>query len=139
MSKIIEIGIAENSNMKIIKKENINVVAAKGIVGDRYYREYNSDNEQITLIEKENIDYYNLAFGTNYKYLDFRRNLITQDISLNNLVGKLLMVGNIKIKATSNERSVNIIQEKVYFLLIIFICFWLVFLRFVLDSKRIFG
>ena len=72
MSKIIEIGIAENSNMKIIKKENINVVAGKGIVGDRYYREYNSDNEQITLIEKENIDYYNLAFGTNYKYLDFR-------------------------------------------------------------------
>ena len=112
MSKIIEIGIAENSNMKIIKKENINVVAAKGIVGDRYYREYNSDNEQITLIEKENIDYYNLAFGTNYKYLDFRRNLITQDISLNNLVGKILMVGNIKIKVNDLCRPCRDLQNK---------------------------
>ena len=111
MAKIIEIGIAENSNMKINKKENINVVAGKGIVGDRYYHEFNGDKEQITLIEKENIDYYNQAFGTNYKYLDFRRNLVTQDISLNNLIGKLIMVGNIKIKVNDLCRPCKNLQK----------------------------
>ena len=51
---------------------------------------------QITLIESENIDYYNNKFKTNYSYLDFRRNVITKGIELNNLVGKKLLIGNIE-------------------------------------------
>ena len=57
MGKIIDIGIAENSNVKIEKKNSIEVIEGKGIVGDRYFHDFNGDKEQITLIEKENIDY----------------------------------------------------------------------------------
>ena len=55
-------------------------LSSKGIIGDRFFHNFNSDREQITLIEKENIDYYNHAFETNFNYLDFRRNLVTENI-----------------------------------------------------------
>ena len=50
MSVVFEIGITENNNKEIEKKETIEVVVSKGIVGDRYFRDFNSDKEQITLI-----------------------------------------------------------------------------------------
>ena len=58
MSAVFEIGITGKNNQEIEKKESIEVVASKGIVGDRYFHDFNGDREQITLIESENIDYY---------------------------------------------------------------------------------
>ncbi len=37
----------------------VEVIASKGIVNDRYFNENNDQALQITLIESENIDYYN--------------------------------------------------------------------------------
>ena len=39
---------------------NIKVIASKGIVNDRYFKDNNDKDTQITLIESENID-YNIA------------------------------------------------------------------------------
>ena len=41
MSKIIEIGIAKESNKEIEKVKFIEVVAGKGIKGDRYFNDVN--------------------------------------------------------------------------------------------------
>ena len=90
MSKIIGLGIAKNSNQKIEEVSKVELIAGKGITGDRHFHENNSVRSQITLIESENIDYYNNKFKTNYSYLDFRRNVVTKGIELNNLVGKKL-------------------------------------------------
>ena len=98
MSKIIGLGIAKNNNQKIEEVSKIEVVAGKGIIGDRHFHENNSVRSQITLIESENIDYYNNKFKTNYSYLDFRRNVITKGIELNDLVGNKLVIGNIKVE-----------------------------------------
>ena len=85
MSKIIEIGITKKNNqkLKIEKVNNVEAIAGKGIKGDRYYHDCNEPRKQITLIESENIDYYNKKFNTNFSYLVFRRNLITKSIQLN--------------------------------------------------------
>ena len=84
MSKIIAIGITKQNNKKLTIEQvnNVEVIAGKGIKGDRYYHDYNEARNQITLIESENIDYYNKKFNTNFSYLDFRRNLITQKHSI---------------------------------------------------------
>jgi MOSC domain-containing protein YiiM len=66
---------------------------------------------QITLIESENIDYYNNKFKTNYSYLDFRRNVITKGIELNNLVGKKLLIGNIKVEGHDLCRPCKHLEE----------------------------
>ena len=113
MSKIIEIGITKKNNqkLKIEKVNNIEVVAGKGIKGDRNYHDYNEARKQITLIESESIDYYNQKFNTNFSYLDFRRNLITKNIQLNELVGKKLSIGQIDIQVHDLCRPCNYLQE----------------------------
>ena len=112
MSKIIEIGITGESNKEIEKVESIEVVSGKGIKGDRYFHDFNEEKNQLTLIESENIDYYNKTFNTNFKYLEFRRNLVTQNIQLNDLIGKTLIVGEIKIKAHDLCRPCKNLQGK---------------------------
>ena len=98
MSKIIRLGVAKNSNQKIEEVSKAEIITGKGIVGDRHFHENNSVRSQITLIESENIDYYNDKFKTNYTYLDFRRNVITKGIESNDLVGKNFLNRNIELK-----------------------------------------
>ena len=76
----------------------VEVIASKGIVNDRYFNENNDQALQITLIESENIDYYNQISETNIPYISFRRNIITKGIQLDDLVGKEFLIGNVKIK-----------------------------------------
>ena len=113
MSKIIEIGITKKNNqkLKIEKVNNVEVVAGKGIKGDRNYHDYNEARKQITLIESESIDYYNQKFNTNFSYLDLRRNLVTKDIRLNDLIGKKLSIGQIAIRVHDLCRPCNYLQE----------------------------
>ena len=112
MSVVLEIGITEKNNQEIEKKESIEVVASKGIVGDRYFHDFNGDREQITLIESENIDYYNNTFNTKFTYVEFRRNIITKNIKLNDLVGKTILVGNIKLKVNDLCRPCKDLQQR---------------------------
>ena len=112
MSVVYEIGITEKNNQEIEKKESIEVVASKGIVGDRYFHDFNGDREQITLIESENIDYYNNTFNTKFTYVEFRRNIITKNIKLNDLVGKTIQVGNIKLKVNDLCRPCKDLQQR---------------------------
>ena len=112
MSIVYEIGIAKKNNQEVEKKESIEVVASKGIVGDRYFHDFNGDREQITLIESENIDYYNNTFNTKFTYVEFRRNIITKNIKLNDLVGKTILVGNIKLKVNDLCKPCKNLQQR---------------------------
>ena len=98
MSKVFKLGITSNNNKKIEEVETIEVLANKGVVGDRHFNDYNDPYCQLSLIEAENIDEYNLKFGLNIPYLDFRRNIITKGIKLNDLVGKRLSIGNVEVE-----------------------------------------
>ena len=113
MSKIIEIGITKKNNQKLIieKVNNVEVVAGKGIKGDRNYHDNNEASKQITLIESESIDYFNQKFNTNFSYLDLRRNLVTKDIRLNDLIGKKLSIGKIDMQVHDLCRPCNYLQE----------------------------
>ena len=111
MSTVFEIGITKKNNQEIERKETIEVIASKGIIGDRYFHDFNGDREQITLIESENIDYYNKNFNTNFNYLDFRRNIVTKDIELNSLIGKTIQVGKIKLKVNDLCRPCKNLQN----------------------------
>tara|TARA_B100001121_G_C18681685_1_gene618863 strand:- start:296 stop:742 length:447 start_codon:yes stop_codon:yes gene_type:complete len=110
MSVVFKIGITDKNNKKIENKETIEVIASKGILGDRYFHDFNGETEQITLIEKENIDYYNKMFNTNFDYLEFRRNIVTNNIQLNDLVGKTIFVGEIKLKVNDLCRPCKDLQ-----------------------------
>ena len=98
MSKVLKIGITKNNNKKINEVDFIEVLNNQGVIGDRHFKEFNDPYCQLSLIESENIDYYNSKYNLNIPYVDFRRNIITKGIKLNNLIGKKLMIGNVKVE-----------------------------------------
>ena len=98
MSEVYKLGISNKSNQQINEVNSIDVLANQGVVGDRHFKEFNDPYNQLSLIESENVDYYNIKFGSNIPYLDFRRNVVTKGIQLNDLVGKKLLVGNAEVE-----------------------------------------
>ena len=98
MSKVLKLGITKVNNQIINEVDTIEVIANKGVVGDRHYNEFNDPYCQISLIESENIDYYNTKYGLNIAYLNFRRNVVTKGIELNDLVGKKILIGNTELE-----------------------------------------
>ena len=98
MSKVYKLGVTNNNNQKIREVNSIQVLANQGIIGDRHFKEFNDPYSQLSLIESENIDYYNIKYGLDIPYIDFRRNIITKGIRLNDLIGKKFLVGEVELE-----------------------------------------
>jgi len=109
--EIIKLGITKNNSQNIDEIEKIELLSGKGIVGDRHFQENNNPKSQLTLIESENIDYYNNKFKVQIPYVNFRRNIITKNIKLNNLVGKEFVIGAVKVRANDLCRPCKHLQE----------------------------
>ena len=111
MSEVFKIGIANKNNQQIQEVNSIEVFANKGLLGDRHFKEYNDPFNQLSLIESENIDYYNIKYGLNIPYKDFRRNIITKGIRLNDLVGKKLQIGKVELEGIDLCRPCRHLSE----------------------------
>ena len=121
MSKVYKLGITNNNNQKIREVNSIEVLANQGIIGDRHFKEFNDPYSQLSLIESENIDYYNIKYGLNIPYVNFRRNIVTKGIQLNDLIGKKIKIGEVEIEGidlcrpcrhlTEMLGQVNILKE----------------------------
>ena len=112
MSIVTKICVSEKSGKQMQDVNSVEVIANKGIVNDRYFNDNNDKDIQITLIESENIDYFNEKSKTNIPYIDFRRNIVTKGIELNKLVGKEILIGEIKIKGHRLCDPCKYLQDK---------------------------
>ena len=111
MGKVFEIGIYKNKGDEIVKVNNIEAIKGKGLVNERHFKENNEKRCQITLIEIENINHYNRITGTTIPAINFLRNIITEGILLNELVGKEFFIGSVKVKAHDLCRPCKYLQE----------------------------
>ena len=111
MPKVIEIAISESSGRIMKNVDNVETIAGKGLLNDRHFKEGNEKKSQITLIEIENINHYNQITGTSILPKDFRRNIITEGIKLNVLVGSEFFIGKVKVKAHDLCRPCKYLQE----------------------------
>ena len=111
MSEVYKIGISNKNNQKIKEVNSIDVLANQGILDDRHFQEFNDPFNQLSIIEAENIDYYNSKYGLNIPYVDFRRNIVTKGIKLNNLVGKKLQIGKVKLEGIDLCRPCKHLSE----------------------------
>ena len=112
MGKVVEIGITDSKGNQIKNVNKVEALKGKGLVNDRKFRENNQKECQITLIEIENINYFNNKYETNILPIDFRRNIITENVNLNDMVGKDFFIGNVKLKAHDLCRPCKYLQEK---------------------------
>ena len=112
MSRVIKIGLTKDHNKEIIETSEIDLIAGKGIINDRHFKDYNDPLNQLSIIEGENIDEYNLKNKLNIPYLNFRRNIVTSGIKLNDLVGKKILVGSVKLEVLDLCRPCRHLSEK---------------------------
>ncbi len=112
MAKILDIGITDMKGGKINKVTKVNAFKGKGLLNDRKFKENNDKKSQVTLIEIENINYFNKISKTNIDPLDFRRNIITENVRLNELIDREFFVGNVKLKGQDLCRPCKYLQEK---------------------------
>jgi len=106
LSKVLEIYIAKTAKDPMQKMDSVELEAGQGIVGDRYHSETGTfsqklaglPDKELTLIESEKIDEFNREYGFNFNYGDFRRNIVTKGIALNDLPGKTFNLGGIRFR-----------------------------------------
>tara|TARA_Y100000758_G_scaffold80958_1_gene54807 strand:+ start:102 stop:548 length:447 start_codon:yes stop_codon:yes gene_type:complete len=111
MSKVLEIGIAENTGSKMLNVSSIEALAGKGLLNDRKFMNNNNNKSQLTFIEIENINYVNKILVSKIPAINFRRNIITQGVNLNDLNGKEFFVGPVKVKAHDLCRPCKYLQQ----------------------------
>lgn len=104
--KIIDIYVYPKAGSQGLAKSLIGLVAGKGIIGDRYYsrdgtfskEQITKPQQEITFIESEEIHHFNKDNNCELSYGDLRRNIIIENVRLNNLVGKEFQFGELKFK-----------------------------------------
>ena len=111
MGKVVEIGVANSKGSQIKNVNEVEALKGKGLLNDRKFRENNQKQSQITLIEIENINYFNKISGTTIPPIEFRRNIITEGIKLNDLIGNEFLIGEVKVKAHDLCRPCKYLQE----------------------------
>ena len=87
------------------KVEQLNALAGLGIEGDRYllgtgtYSKNPQPGRQITLIQSEVLNWLKDKFEITVKPEESRRNVLTQGIEINELVGTEFFVGPVLLRA----------------------------------------
>ena len=76
----------------------IDLVAGKGIKGDRNFDRSQWPGQNITFIELEEINAFNQRFSQQISLSDTRRNVITEGVRLNDLVGQIFRIGDVSFK-----------------------------------------
>lgn len=101
MAEIIQIHICDKTGGMTTELQQAEARAGCGLVGDRYYvsNPESSNKSAITLQAIEAIDACNQQLATSLAAAAFRRNLITQGIELNSLLGKRFYVGEVLLHA----------------------------------------
>ncbi len=106
MSSIKSIFVAESAESKMISKLSADLIAGQGVVGDRYFKGNGTFSEklaglpdvELTLIESEEIDNFNSKFDYQFGHGEFRRNIVTTGVRLNDLEGKEFSIGGVLLK-----------------------------------------
>jgi MOSC domain-containing protein YiiM len=95
--------IAPKMGANVSGHQKISVRAGKGIEGDRYFSNTGKNRSnykgqpdwEITLIESEVIVAFNQDTGNKFHESDFRRNIVTEGVRLNDLVGKTFNINGV--------------------------------------------
>jgi MOSC domain-containing protein YiiM len=100
---ILSINITGQESQPMQSLNEVRAVAGKGLEGDRYYlgsgafSDKPEPSRQVTLIEIEAIQALQKEDGISLQPGDARRNLVTQGVPLNHLVGKEFQVGEVTL------------------------------------------
>ena len=94
--QITAIFVAPARHAEQIAVDAVQLKAGRGIVGDRFFGfRQKQSGRNLTLIESEAIADFNQQYLQNLTLAATRRNLITQGVRLNALIGKTFHIGEV--------------------------------------------
>jgi len=103
--RLLAIAVCRTAGAPMQSVENIDAVAGVGLRDDRYARGEGTfsrpekdPGREVTLIEREALDAARADYEQDLSHLDSRRNLLTEGVSLNHLVGKTFRVGDVLLR-----------------------------------------
>ena len=110
---IIEaINITSKSDQETFYVKQVYLEKNKGIVNDRYYGNFKTKKEQVTLIDIEEIDSFNSSIGTDIDYKDFRRNIIISGLKICEMIGERIKINDSILKIHEICQPCNYLQKK---------------------------
>ena len=112
MPKIKAINITNLSGESTIYVNQAILERNKGIINDRYYKNFKKKYEQVTLIESEKISNFNNNIKSKFNYKDFRRNIVTVGIDLNKMINKKIQINNVVLKIHQLCQPCRYLQNK---------------------------
>lgn len=97
---LLGIFIATEKKGPILQIDQAELIAGRGIRGDRYAELGGEKNQrkQISLIEVEALQGLNHEYGLTLRAEETRRNLLCQGVALNHLVGKAFTIGAAQLR-----------------------------------------
>lgn len=102
IGEVVSINVTPVAGGRLESVQVAELQSGAGISGDRYARKQgtfsvkleSTNDWEVTLIELEEIQRYNQSQGTTWSAGDFRRNIVTRGVRLNDLVGQRFVVGD---------------------------------------------
>ena len=96
---IILITLAPTAGAAVQCPAEARLEAGAGIVGDRHFSHAAEvAGQNLTLVEAEELEAFNLRHGTDFPLTAFRRNLVTRGVRLNDLVGRIFTIGTARLR-----------------------------------------
>lgn len=100
--RVVHISLTPVSAQPTHLVDEVRAVAGRGLEGDRYYKAdgdpWEDPGRELTLISAEAIDALARENDVKLDYKDARRNIITRDVPLNDLVDKEFSVGEVRLR-----------------------------------------
>jgi MOSC domain-containing protein YiiM len=102
--QLVAICIAAQKRAELQCVDQVEAVAGRGLVGDRYgvqdgtFSKPGQPDREVTLIEAEAVEALARESNLELEPRRARRNLVTRDVPLNHLVGKEFTVGDVVLR-----------------------------------------
>ncbi len=103
--RVVSLFIVDRRSEPMKKVEQLSALARQGIEGDRYllgtgtYSKKPEPGRQITLIKSEILESLKDKFDITVRPEESRRNVLTEGIEINELVGTEFFVGTVRLRA----------------------------------------
>ncbi|MAV38012.1 MAG: MOSC domain-containing protein [Planctomycetaceae bacterium] len=103
--RLLAIGVAPSGSEPMESCQSVEAITGQGLTGDRYTTGQGTfqdgpvqPTEQVTLIEREAIEAACRDYQLAITHLDTRRNLLTEEVPLNHLVGREVLIGEVILR-----------------------------------------
>jgi MOSC domain-containing protein YiiM len=116
---VLEIWTAAESGSPMQARESVSALPGKGLEGDRYWKAAGSwsdaehkPDQEVTLIESEQLTWFRETTGQTLTAEQSRRNILTEGVELNPLVGKRFFIGEVEVEGMRLCEPCKTLQER---------------------------